>query len=92
MPLIESDVRETVTSIIATQLNISPSEILGDTSIKEDLGADSLNIMTFTMTIENRFRVHLQEEAAREPFTVNLIVGKLMEQHRFSALHHQAFT
>lgn len=79
MSLIESDVRETVIAIIATQLDISPGEILGDTSIKEDLGADSLNVVTFTMTIENRYRVHLQEEAAREPYTVNSIVHKLME-------------
>jgi acyl carrier protein len=80
MSLTESDVRETVSAIIATQLNMSPGEILGDASIKQDLGAESLNVLTFTMTIENHFRVHLQEEAAREPYTVNLIVDKLMEQ------------
>lgn len=78
MSLIESDVRETVTAIIATQLDVSPDEILGDTSIKEDRGADSLNVMTFTMTIENRFKVHLQEEAARKPLTVNIIVDKVL--------------
>lgn len=80
MSLTESDVRETVTAIIATQLNRSPGEILGDTSLKADLGADSLNVLAFTMTIENQFRVRLQKEAAREPYTVNLIVDKLMEQ------------
>ena len=81
MSLTESAVRETVTSIIATQLDISPDEILGDTSIKEELGADSLNVMTFTITIENHFRIHLQEEAVREPYTVDLIVHKLMERN-----------
>lgn len=80
MSLIESDVRETVIAIIATQLDISADEILADTSIKEDLGADSLNVISFTMTIENRYRVHLQEEAAREPYTVNIIVHKLMDR------------
>lgn len=74
----ESDVRETVTAIIATQLKRSTGEILGDTSIKEELGADSLIVLAFTMTIENRFKVHLPEEAARNPLTVNIIVDKLM--------------
>ena len=80
MSLLESDLRETVTAIIATELGISRDELLGDTSIKKDLGADSLTVVTFTMTIENRYRVHLQEEAAHEPYTVNLIVNKLMER------------
>jgi acyl carrier protein len=80
MPLTESDVRQTVTAIIATELGISPDELLGDTSIKKDLGADSLTVVSFTMTIENRYRVLLQEEAAHEPYTVNSIVHKLMER------------
>lgn len=70
--------RETVTAIIATQLKRSTDEILGDTSIKEDLVADSSNVLAFIMMIENRFRVHLQEEAARKPLTVDIIVDKLM--------------
>jgi acyl carrier protein len=78
--LTESDVRESVVAIIAAQLNIPPDEILGDTSIKEDLGADSLVVISFTTTIENHYRVHLQEEAVREPYTVNSIVRKLMER------------
>lgn len=79
MSFTESDVRDSVVAIIAAQLNIPPDEILGDASIKEDLGADSLDIVSFTMAIENRYRVHLQEEAARETYTVNSIVHKLMD-------------
>jgi acyl carrier protein len=80
MSLKESEVRESVVAAIAAQLNIPPDRILGDTSIKEDLGADSLDIISFTMKIENRYRVHLQEEAACDPYTVNSIVHTLMER------------
>ena len=79
MTLTESAVRESVVAVIAAQLDVPPDEILGDTSIKEDLGADSLDVVSFTMAIENRYRVLLQEEAAHEPYTVNIIVDKLLE-------------
>jgi acyl carrier protein len=80
MTYAESDVRDTVTAIIASELKISSDEVLGDASITDDLGADSLKTMGITMTIENRFRVHLQEVAARKPYTVNTIVEKLMAE------------
>jgi len=80
MSLMESGVRDSVVAVIAAQLDIPPDEIRRDASIKEDLGADSLDVVSFTMAIENRYRVHLQQEAAREPYTVNSIVHKLMER------------
>jgi acyl carrier protein len=79
MSLTESGVRESVVAFIAAQLDIPTGEICGDASIKKDLGADSLDVVSFTMAIENRYRVHLQEEAAREPYTVDIIVDKLVE-------------
>jgi acyl carrier protein len=73
-------VRKTTIAIFGTQSDISPDKILVDTAIKEDLGAGYLNVMTFTMTIENRFRVPLYEEAAREPYTANIFIHKLVDR------------
>jgi acyl carrier protein len=87
MSLTESGVRESVVAVIAAELEIPPDKIRGDASIKEDLGADSLDVISLTMTIENRYRVLLQKEAAREPYTVNSIVHKLMERSDQSRVH-----
>jgi acyl carrier protein len=87
MSLTESSVRESVVAVIAAELDIPPDRIRGDASISEDLGADFLDVISLTMTIENRYRVLLQEEAAREPYTVNSIVHTLMERSDQSGAH-----
>jgi acyl carrier protein len=80
MTYTESDVRDTVAAIIACELKISSDEVLDVASITDDLGADSLKAVGITIAIANCFRVHLQEVAARKPYTVNTIVDKLLAE------------
>jgi acyl carrier protein len=87
MSLTESRVRESVVAVIADELDIPPDKIRGDASIREDLGANFIEVISLTMTIENRYRVLLQKEAAREPYTVNSIVHTLMERSDQSRAH-----
>ncbi len=53
---------ETIVKIIAEQFNISESEISADTSLLDDLGADSLELVDLVMALEEEFEIEIPEE------------------------------
>ncbi len=46
---------EEVCQILADQLNLDPAQITPDQKIKDDLGADSLDITEFNFMLEEEF-------------------------------------
>ena len=52
---------EKMRPIIAEQLNVQESEIKENTKLKEDLGADSLDLFELVMALEEEFGVTLKE-------------------------------
>ena len=52
-----------VKSILAQQLDIDEDSITVDSSIVEDLGADSLDIVDLVMSLEDEFDIAIPDEA-----------------------------
>lgn len=52
---------EKVKSVIADQLDIDPDSITYDSSIADDLGADSLDVVDIIMTFEDEFGLEFPE-------------------------------
>jgi len=48
---------EKVAAILSDQFNVDQDSITMATSLKEDLGADSLDIVDFTMAVEEEFEI-----------------------------------
>ena len=69
---------EEMKSIIAEQLNCSEDQITEETSFKEDLGADSLDLFQIIMGIEEEFDIEIDNDAAEGIVTV----GDAAEQIR----------
>ena len=67
---------EEMRKMIAEQLNCEESEITADTSFKDDLGADSLDIFQIIMAIEEEFEIEIPTEEAEKITTV----GDAVEQ------------
>ena len=67
---------EEMRKMIAEQLNCEESEITADTSFKDDLGADSLDIFQIIMGIEDAFDIEIENEDAEKIATV----GDAVEQ------------
>ena len=65
---------EEMRKMIAEQLNCEESEITADTSFKDDLGADSLDLMDMVMTFEDEFGVEIDTEAIGELKTIGSVV------------------
>ena len=65
---------EKVRAIIANELNIDESKITLESSLSEDLGADSLDAVELIMALEDEFGVSIPDEAIPEIKTIKEIV------------------
>ncbi len=69
------DIFEKVKDLIAEQLDVDDKEnISQDSSITDDLGADSLDVVDLVMAIEDEFSVEIPEDQVENIKTVGDIV------------------
>ena len=66
---------EQVKEIIANQMGVSADEINAGTSLKDDLQADSLDVVELVMAAEEKFGVEIDEEAVLSMVTVGDVVS-----------------
>lgn len=72
MELLEA-VRET----IATELGADLDKITADSLLVEDLGADSLDVVSLTLAFEEKYNITIEDEVASKLKTVKDIVNLL---------------
>ena len=70
---------EKVKGILAEQLDIDEDSITADSSIVEDLGADSLDIVDLVVSLEDEFDTEIPDEAIEGIKTVGDIVHYIEE-------------
>ena len=61
---------EKIKSIMMEQLNIDENDITEDTSFKDDLGLDSLDLFELAMAMEEEFGVEIPQEDLENIVTV----------------------
>ena len=66
---------EKVRDILCEQLDLEPEDITLDTNIIEDLGADSLDLVDFVMSLEDEFDKEIPDEDVESIKTVGDIVS-----------------
>lgn len=71
---------EKMREIIAEQLNVDVSEINMETSFKDDLGADSLDLFELVMALEEEYDIELPADDLANIATVEDIVNYLKER------------
>jgi len=69
-----SDTFERVKRIIVDRLGVDESEVTMDASFKDDLGADSLDIVELVMELEDEFDMEISDEDAEKITTVGQAV------------------
>ncbi len=70
---------EKVRDIICEQFEIDSDSITPETVIREDLDADSLDLIDLVMTFEDEFKIEVPDEAISEIKTVADIVKYIEE-------------
>ena len=68
---------ENVRDALAQQFEIDPETITMDTSIVDDLGADSLDVVELIMSLEDMFGISISDDDAAQLDTVRRIVEYL---------------
>jgi len=65
-----SDVMERVTKIIVDRLGVDESQVTPEATFKEDLGADSLDVVELVMELEDEFGLQFSDEDSEKIVTV----------------------
>lgn len=66
---------EKVREILCDQLDLEPEDVTLDTNIIDDLGADSLDLVDFVMSLESEFDKEIPDEDVENIKTVGDIVS-----------------
>jgi len=69
-----SDVFERVKRIIVERLGVEESEVTPEASFKDDLGADSLDVVELVMELEDEFDMEISDADAEKITTVGEVV------------------
>ena len=74
-------VLERVTKVVVDRLGVDESEVKVEASFREDLGADSLDVVELVMELEDEFDMEISDEDAEKIATVgdaiSYIEGKI---------------
>lgn len=68
---------ERIKEIIAEQLNLDAAEIKPETSFKDDLGADSLDLFEVVMSLEEEYDIEIPPEEVSNLNTVAEVMDYL---------------
>lgn len=71
---------EKMKEIIAEQLSVEAADIKMETSFKEDLGADSLDLFELVMALEDEYSVEIPSEDLEKLLTVGDVVNYLKDK------------
>jgi acyl carrier protein len=69
-----SVVLEKVTNIIVDRLGVTKEQVTLDASFKEDLNADSLDVVELIMELEEEFSIEISEEDTDKISTVGDVI------------------
>jgi acyl carrier protein len=73
----KEEIYERVKAIIVDQLGVDPGKVTMDASFREDLEADSLDLVELIMAFEEEFGGEISDEEAQEITTVRQAVDYL---------------
>lgn len=75
-----ADVLDRVKRIIVDRLGVEESEVTMEASFKDDLGADSLDVVELVMELEDEFDLEISDEDAEKITTVGEVVNYINAQ------------
>jgi len=68
---------EKMKEMVADQLNVYAAEITPETSFKDDLGTDSLDLFELVMALEEEYNVEIPSEDLEKLTTVGAVMDYL---------------
>ncbi|WP_158737665.1 acyl carrier protein [Alteribacillus sp. YIM 98480] len=75
-----ADTLDRIKSIVADRLGVEESEVTKEATFKDDLGADSLDVVELVMELEDEFDLEISDEEAEKISTVADVVNYIEAQ------------
>ncbi|MFZ4450180.1 acyl carrier protein [Salibacterium aidingense] len=75
-----ADTLERVKKIVAERLGVEESEITREATFKDDLGADSLDVVELVMELEDEFDLEISDEEAEKIVSIADVVNYIEGQ------------
>ena len=72
---------EKIQALLAEELGVNADEITAETSFKEDLGADSLDLFELVTNLEEEYNIEIPAEQLEEMTTVGKVIDYLKSIH-----------
>ena len=72
---------EKIKALLAEELGVNADEITAETSFKEDLGADSLDLFELVTNLEEEYNIEFPAEQLEEMTTVGKVIDYLKSIH-----------
>lgn len=66
---------EKLTAVVVERLGVSPEEVKPEANFRNDLGADSLDVVELVMELEDEFDIEITDEAAEKLQTVGDVIA-----------------
>ena len=76
----ETDMLEKLIEIVAEQLHVEETEVKPETDFKEDLRADSLDLVELVMALEEEYDVEIPTEDLEKLTTVQAVLDYLKQK------------
>lgn len=68
---------EKVKAMVAEQLNVEAADLTAETSFKDDLGADSLDLFELVTNLEDEYEIEIPSEELENLTTVGAVADYL---------------
>lgn len=68
---------EKVKTMVAEQLNVEAADLTAETSFKDDLGADSLDLFELVTNLEDEYEIEIPSEELEKLTTVGAVADYL---------------
>lgn len=75
-----AEILEKVKNIVVDRLGVEANDVTLQASFKEDLGADSLDVVELVMELEDEFDMEISDEDAEKINTVGDVVNYIAAQ------------
>ncbi|MDQ0206391.1 acyl carrier protein [Alkalicoccobacillus murimartini] len=75
-----ADTLSRVTKIVVDRLDIEEAQVKPEASFKDDLGADSLDVVELVMELEDEFDIEISDEEAEKIATVGDVITYIDSQ------------
>ncbi|ADH99219.1 acyl carrier protein [Salisediminibacterium selenitireducens] len=74
-------VHERIAKIVSERLGVDESEVKKEATFKDDLGADSLDVVELVMELEDEFELEISDEDAEKIASVGDVIDYI-ERHQ----------